>query len=416
MAAKMEEILKIVARARRVGWEVEQGNGRQDWVYRIKCPDKYRVQIHGTPSRNWFKNVMNDLNSHGFAEAEAAYELAEENARQEKLEEDRKRNAEALKVAEQRAKRAVFTRNVAGPYVAQVMEDDWFFKAHTVPETRRVLISPELAKRILEELNTDNRPIRKRRVAFWADLIRRGDWLYTHQGMAINTKPALQDGQHRLMAAVEEKFTLDVNMSVGMPSENFGSIDTGAARTAGDSLAVIGKTNTNVLAGSVRLVALYDIFGPELRLGAKTKVPNADIVEATKRYGEAIEEAVREATAILSRKYSTRKMSRSALAAGIFLIERKIKHNDPRMVEFMRGFRDGTDLADGDVRVALRSFMQNLGTTTSRYRRVPSEEQLGVFVKAWNAWCTNRPLRHLAFRGNELFPSVFVPPPLDDVE
>lgn len=414
MAVKTEEILKIVSRVRRLGWDVEQANGRQDWVYRITCPDKYRIQIHGTPSdRNWLKSLIKDLNAHGFAEAEAAYELATEQARQQRLEEDRKRNDEILKATEEKAKREAFTRVVAGPYVAQVVDEDWFFKPHPVPETRRALISPELAQKILDVLNTGNRPIRKARVAFWADQMNSGNFVYTHQGIAINHKPQLQDGQHRLAASVLANYTLDVNVSVGMPETNFAVIDSGASRTASDALAVIGKVNTNVLAGTVRLVILYDIAGPELRLRSKSRIPHKQMVEGTQKYGEEIEECVRQAQNILSRVSATRSMSRISLAAGLYLIGRKVKKDDPRFTDFVNDFRDGVNLPYGDVRWHLRNFMDNIGQGR-RHRRVSTEEQLGVFIKAWNAWASGRVVKQLAFRGNELFPSVFVPPPLDD--
>lgn len=417
MASKTEnEILKLVARARRIGWDVEQSNGKQDWVYRITCPNRVRVQLHGSPSdRNWLKSVMRDLNDNGFAEAEAAYEVAQEQARVEKLEEDRKRNELALKAAEERAKREAFTRAVAGQYVAQPADPDWIFTPHILPETRRVFIAPDLAREMLEKLNASNRPLRKGRVDYWASIIKRGKWLYTHQGMAINTVPALQDGQHRLAAAIQENFTLDINVSVGMPVANFGSIDVGANRSAADTLALLRKSNHIVLAGAVRHVVLYDRWGPEMRLGMKTRIPNDEFAEATEIYGERLEEAVRHAAAIYSNKNAP-KMSKIALAAGIYLIGRRLREDDPRVIEFVRGYSQGTELPAGDVRVPLRRFMDNLGANKEGGSRrfIAPWEQLGVFIKAWNAWCNGRALTNLVLRSNELMPSVFIPTPLDD--
>lgn len=421
MAARKEEILAIVARARRVGWPVEQSNGRQDWVYRITCPDGYRVQLHGTPSeRNWKKVVLDQLNDHGFAEAEAAYEIAAEQERIEKLEADRRKNEAAIKAAKERAKQAELARTAAGPYVAQPVDPNWIFTPHALPETRRVLINPDTAREMLDKLNTSNRPLRKGRVAYWASLIKRGTWRYTHQGIAIDTTPTLQDGQHRLAAIVKlaeedkETHTLDINVSVGMPPENFGSIDVGAQRSAADTLALLKKENHVVLSGAARLVIIYDRWGPETRLGTKSRIPNDEFAEAVEKYGERLENSVQQSISIYSYKDAP-KMSKVALAAGIFLISRRLREDDPRVVEFLRGFKEGTNIPTGDVRVSLRRYMDNLKSHNSR-RITPAVDQLGVFLKAWNAWCSGRSIANLTLRSDELMPSVFLPPPLDDEE
>lgn len=401
---------------------VEQSNGRQDWVYRITCPDGFRVQLHGTPSeRNWKKNVIKDLNDHGLAEAEAAHEIAEERARQEKIEEDRRRNEEALRVAKERSRQEALARSAAGPYVAQLVDPSWVFTPHVLPETRRVIIDSTMAREILDKFNSSNRPLRKGRVEYWASIIKRGKWRYTHQGIALDTTPVLQDGQHRLAALVHlsevegQEHTLDINLSVGMPPENFGAIDVGAQRSAADTLYLMKKENHIVLSGAARHVIVYDRWGGEMRLGMKgARVPNDEFAEAVEKYGKRLEAAVQQAISIYSYKDSP-KMSKVALAAGIFLISRKLRENDPRVTEFLRGYKEGTDLPAGDVRVSLRRYMDNLKPASAR-RGVPTVDQLGIFIKAWNAWCNGRSIGNLILRSDELMPSVFVPPPLDEDE
>src|SRR5258706_6744243 len=256
MPTARDEALKIAGRARRLGWPVVQSDGGSDWLYRITCPDGFRVQLHSSPSdRNWIKAVMKQLNDHGFEEAEEAWKIKDEENRQAILAEDRRKNAAALQAAQTRA--SAMSR-AAGPYGPQVATVDWIFTKHEVPETRRVLVTPELAAKILEELNTNNRPLRSTRVTYWTTLIAKGHWRYTHQGIAFDTRGALQDGQHRLAAAVQEGHTLDINVSVGMPVDNFAFVDTGTTRSGGDTLAVAGKDNSNTLAAATKLLAIFN--------------------------------------------------------------------------------------------------------------------------------------------------------------
>jgi len=408
----------IAGRARRLGWGVETNEGdnsRRPWLYRITCPPcddamcTHRVQIHSSPSdRNWQSTVFRNLNAHGFEEAEAKFKIDQELERQAKIETDRRENERKLAEAQ---KRALAVSKASGPYGPQVADLKWIFTAHELPETRRVLIPPELAQKILDELNTANRPLRQGRVDYWAGIIKQGKWRYTHQGMALNIAGELQDGQHRLAASVKENFTLDINLSVGMPIENFGVVDTGAGRSASDTLATLQYTNVNVLSGAIRLITIVDKYGPETRAGLKTRVPNDVVAVKVEEYGDRLEDAVRLAQNFNARRDAPR-ASAIAVAAAIYLIGRKLPENDERVTEFFRGYSEGTDIPAGDVRNTLRSYMFNL--YDSHKRKIPVGDQLAVFIKAWNIWATKRTMKSLAFRKDELFPRVFIPARVED--
>lgn len=418
MPTARSEGAAIAGRARRIGWEVEVSSGARaagNWLYRITCPPcedetcTHRASIHSTPSSSrWKDNLLTFLNRHGFEVAE-----------QQWLEEDKTRKSAALlaiqeanerELAEAQERMSRLSR-ASGPYGPQVADLKWVFAKHDLPETRRVLVSPELALKILDELNTSNRPLRLGRVEYWANIIKRGRWRYTHQGMAINTRGELQDGQHRLAAAVRENYTLDINLSVGMPIDNFGVVDTGAGRSASDTLAVLQYANVNVLSGATRLITIVDKYGPETRSGLKTRIPNDEVAEQVEVLGPRLEDAVRLAHTYNQRRDAPR-ASAIALAAAIYLISRRLPENDVRVTEFFRGYAEGTDIPAGDVRIPLRSFMSNISGPYQK--RVPVGDQLAIFIKAWNMWASKRTVKNLIFRRDELFPRVFVPAALDD--
>lgn len=407
MAAASKELLALVGRVRRIGWDVEQApaGGATKWLYMVTAPDGFHIQLHSTPSdTNWEKSVLRKLNDHGFAEAEKAWLENDETQRLAKIEADRAKNERALAEAQ---KRAASVSKAAGPYGPQVASIDWIFTRHELPETKRCLITPELARKILDELNTSNRPLRESKVTYWQTIMKSGRWLYTHQGLAFSTTGALQDGQHRLEAAHREGFTLDINISVGMPDENFAVVDTGTIRSGADTLAVEGKDNVNILAAATKLVMVYDVYGVESRFGISRRQPNEAILAAATKYGKRLDEAVLLAKEINHYK-SGPHMSPNALAAGIYLISRRLAKSNELVAEFLRGYKEGTDLPTGDSRIALRTFMFNM--KDSRHRKVPVVDQLGVFIKAWNAWVTNRGVTTISFRKDELMPKVILPP------
>lgn len=414
MPTARAEMMKIAARARLVfgNDSVETGNGRQDWLFRITCPDGYRVQLHSSPSdRNWKNTVERELNAHGFAEALEAYERAEEDRRLESLKEAEEKNRQRFAEVKRRADHAQSRAKAAGPYAPQPVDIDWLFTPHELPETRRVLLTPEIAQEILDKLNSANRPLRPGRVAYWASIIKKGRWRFTHQGIAFDTRGWLQDGQHRLKAAIQENYTLDILISVGMPTDNFGVVDVGAARSGADTLARLGKTNYKNLSGSIRLTAVYDRYGPEFRAGEKVRIPNDEIEELSEKYGELLEQAVSLAHTVYNRgSRGGPRMSPVAAGCGIYLISRNLPDgvNDDRVVEFLRGYSEGTGLFAGDARLPLRSYMSNL--VDNKNRKVPAGDQLAIFLKAWKAWINNEAANFLSWRKSELMPEVALPP------
>ncbi|HEY5050458.1 MAG TPA: hypothetical protein VII50_06125, partial [Acidothermaceae bacterium] len=63
-------------------------------------------------------------------------------------------------------------------------------------------ITPAKAAEWLEA-NTTNRPVSRTVVRSFAEAMKRGEWIVTHQGIAFDVSGVLIDGQHRLAAVVE---------------------------------------------------------------------------------------------------------------------------------------------------------------------------------------------------------------------
>src|SRR5258706_83737 len=144
MASVEFEIETIVKEARKIGWEVEEGNSGQDWAYRIISEDNYVVQLHRTPSdRNSKKDDMRQLNMHGFGEALQNWAETDDRRRIALIQADRAKNEEetlkAQRNAQKRHEEEIARSRAAGPYAPQAVEEEWIFGKHEFPEHKRVL-------------------------------------------------------------------------------------------------------------------------------------------------------------------------------------------------------------------------------------------------------------------------------------
>jgi hypothetical protein len=104
-------------------------------------------------------------------------------------------------------------------------------------KTEIVLMTPAFAQEILKK-NTKNRKIRRSSVETFRTLLRRGEWVLTHQGVAISSEDVLLDGQHRLLAIVETGIPAKVLFSTDCDPAIYQAIDRGISRTNEDSTQI----------------------------------------------------------------------------------------------------------------------------------------------------------------------------------
>jgi len=103
----------------------------------------------------------------------------------------------------------------------------------------RTTITPEMAQKFLDN-NPINRPPNKVNVNFLAQEILDGRFVYNGESVIIAENGQLLDGQHRLLAVILAKKSIDANLVTGVPVEVMGTIDTGRARTAADLFSMEG--------------------------------------------------------------------------------------------------------------------------------------------------------------------------------
>ena len=101
-------------------------------------------------------------------------------------------------------------------------------------KTQVQTVTPEMAAHFLQK-NINNRVYRKNWVTHLSNVIKNGEWLVTHQGIAFDKNKNLIDGQHRLLAIIESGIPVKINVTFDAGEDTFSCIDTGVKRTLSDS-------------------------------------------------------------------------------------------------------------------------------------------------------------------------------------
>ena len=104
--------------------------------------------------------------------------------------------------------------------------------------TKLVKITPSMARMFLDDANKQNRRVSISRVAMYANDMRNGEWMTTHQGICFFDDGTLADGQHRLMAIIKAGVTVEMMLTSGMPKSSIMGIDTGRPRDAAGVISI----------------------------------------------------------------------------------------------------------------------------------------------------------------------------------
>ena len=261
-------------------------------------------------------------------------------------------------------------------------------------------ITPARAAQWLEA-NTTNRPLSRAVVRSFADAMRRGEWLVTHQGIAFDDNGVLVDGQHRLAAIIEADRPVELTVFTDVAEGSFDVLDIGKRRTAADVLAIEGEKNSILLAAMVRIVWLYHNRPDLTWTGGAAAVSNHQVVQTLEQHPK-----LREFLGVGEQIAAATGMIKSAGGAASYLVEQANRRSD--LAAWYSGIIEGAGLRKGDPRLQLRRVMFNMARRQDGQplRRRDTREHLALYIKAFNAWQTGEPLPHLRFTAREAIPRI----------
>lgn len=408
MGSRQADSLALVQRAERVGWPTE----RVDAGWKVLLPTGRRYVVHLTYSdgHRALKNCIQEFERAGLTEAETAMAAQRVTERRTKLQlEKEKAEADAKRIQQQNMLERV---TAAGPYLNDAEDVDlpWFTTPHPAPWMRWVNITPDIADYLLDHHNADNRDIREATVEHYRRVILSGQWHLTHQGLAIDTRGILQDGQHRLNGVVRAGLDMpDIKVPfavfVGMPVENFKAIDEGLLRTAAQLFGKAGEKYGAIIQTMIRLATAYADVNPRRQM--RLKVTNQTIVDTFEADAEELRASALWASSHAKKTYA----SNGPVAAARYLLR---KHNGPDNA-FVNAFFEG--LATGrkyGTRLALdesdprQVFREHLQTARMRGKRLSGIDMMALIILSWNNLVSGNRPRRIVFNDDTDIPRIVI--------
>lgn len=241
-----------------------------------------------------------------------------------------------------------------------------------------------------------------------------GNWGFSHEGFAFygfldKGTAEGEDGEQRCRALIQActkgatkggithppnpGFEFDVMVTEGLPLEARRVMNIGKARRASDFLAMEGEVNSNVLSSTITLAYAYEnepVGAPYLQdrwvKTIMTPITRQQYLDDNPGLREAVYEGAR----------LGKRMTVAAAAAGYFLaIKAGIKRE--RIGDFMDLMQSGAGMkGDDDPALVLRELLLNARNSKRRHGR---EEQLALFIKAFNKWNAGETVkRQLSFK------------------
>ncbi len=249
-------------------------------------------------------------------------------------------------------------------------------------------ITPKKAAEWLKK-NTTNRPLSQPWINRLAAIILDGKWQVNGDTVRFNGDGTLVDGQHRLHAVLVANKPVESYVVRDVPQEAFDTIDQGHKRTNADVLARRGEKHYVCLAAAAARVWQYE---NRFRFGSLS--PRPDQLDAVLAKHPKLRLAVELAISLRPRI-----LSPSDLA--FFLYWTRRLHGEIVADPFWISVATADGLRSGTPAYAL---YKRLMDSTQAVAKLPREIRLGICIKAFNAYITDRPMKCLRVSEYEEFP------------
>lgn len=254
---------------------------------------------------------------------------------------------------------------------------------------RLVDLTPALAKKILEEKNVRNRPIRDSHVDTLVQAMTEGSWRLNGDTISIG-KTTLIDGQHRLWAVVMSGVTVPALIVEGLDDDVFDTKDVGRRRTAADTLAVRGEKNTARMAATLVLIEKY-MTG---RVSSSMHFANTEVAAMVDKY-PGVRDSIRH-------EFSSKGLLPASLADACYYLFSQV---DRELADdFFKRLHSGIDLHEGDPVYALRERLLHNSLSKAKFSK---PYLFAICIKAWNAARTGSKIRVLGWRSGGDSPEPF---------
>lgn len=258
------------------------------------------------------------------------------------------------------------------------------------PSVSNIWVTPEMAKRWMER-NTNNRPVKKRKVEQFARDMATGNWHYTGEPIKFSKTGRLIDGQNRLLAVIESNATVLMMVVRGLDDGAQAYMDSGTIRSNADTLGFLGYDKAKDLAPSVIAhKAWVTGYYRHAMVQSGPSFTKAEVVEHLKQHP-----GIEEVSAWVKRVQSSLPLGIGSLAACAYeftLID----------ADAAKEFYDRIhDLNLGAKGSPLNTLVRRVASDRDTGKRVWVATGIYYQVRAWNAWRSGEELGRLVIGSSE---------------
>jgi hypothetical protein len=248
------------------------------------------------------------------------------------------------------------------------------------PAASIIRISPARAHAILKACNLHNRRCENRRIAQYAEDMRRDGWLFTGEAIKISREGILLDGQHRLYAVMDADVTVPLLLITGLDPRAQEVMDQGKPRSLGDAMHLRGEGDPNNVAAALRSVAHFYRDGVPFQMGSAAGMSHGYALRLYDR-GSNREDLQAALKFVRNRRKGAPWTSLSQLAALHFLF---CAADEPRALAFTGGLLEGSGTIPA-VRELRRHLIAEHERADADQPRAHIKTRTVYIVQAWNA-------------------------------
>lgn len=256
-----------------------------------------------------------------------------------------------------------------------------------VPKIQRVLLTPELAAKLLEQ-NKLNRPLSAQHVTRIENQIQTGKWKFNGDTIKVSESGDVVDGQHRLYAVFNCGIAVETIIVYGVDKDAFSTVDTlRKPRSGADVLHCAGATKyLGPTAAALRwLLRFQRKCIPDMGL-PQNKIENSDIEAAYKAH-PGIAKAV-------ERVMPARHVADAGVMAFMYYL---VSHRDYDLAErFINTLINPISAATDDPFFLLRHYFIK---RREREQRRDNVESIALMIKAMNYAKRNKTIAKLKWVG-----------------
>lgn len=262
-------------------------------------------------------------------------------------------------------------------------------------------VTPELARRWLDERAPNRNPSRERVAGLVRDMVAGNFQAWNGATVLFDEDGQLTDAQHRLQAISEADIGQWMILIRGVTKEAAQTVDSGRPRSFSDRLKALGKPSYRILGGVANRLWAYEITGiPDPKAKGWRKPTTDESFACLARHPKVLD-------SLVVRGHTMLEPGQSVTLHYLFA-QSPLGDEDPveEATYFFDRLEDGAGLEEGSPILTLRNRL-----ISERQRpggkRLESMVALAFTIRAYNGWRRGEELTRLLWRPGGSRPDAF---------